>query len=94
MIDQDVMQEALLTSNKKVNADTKVPQTIAFSKGIEKANPEAKDVANTHKAIMMMAQAEQQGKEPTMTKFKNGMGDYAKSANEQRALQNMLTKLA
>ena len=94
MIDQDVMQNALLTSNALANEGPENTADIAKYTRIEKANPEAKDVANTHKAIMMMAQAEQQGKEPTMTKFKDGMGDYAKSANEQRALQKMLTKLA
>jgi hypothetical protein len=94
MIDQDVMQRALLTSNKKVNADTNVPQTIAFNEGIEKANPEAKNMATANKAIMMMVQAEQKGKEPTTIKFKDGMGEYETSAKEQRALQQMLTKLA
>ena len=94
MIDQDVMQKALLTSNVLANEASLNAGDIALDEGIKKANPEAKDVANTHKAIMMMAQAEQQGKEPIMTKFKNGVGDYAKSANEQRAIQEIFKKLA
>ena len=94
MINQDVMQNALLTSNQTANADSNAAQAIAFKNGIEKANPEAKDMANANKAIMMMVQAEQKGKEPTMMKFAEGMGDYETSAKEQRALQQMLTKLA
>ena len=94
MINQDVMQNALLTSNQTANADSNAAQAIAFQNGIRKANPEAKDMANANKAIMMMVQAEQKGKEPTTIKFKDGMGEYETSAKEQRALQQMLTKLA
>ena len=93
MINQDVMQEALINSNKAQNAETSDVQDIAFDNGINRVNPAAKDTATAHKAIMMMAQAEQTGKEPTMAMFKDGMGEYEKSAKEQRALQQMLTKL-
>ena len=94
MINQDVMQNALRTSNELSNEGPTNAGEIALDNGIMRANPEAKDMANANKAIMMMVQAEQKGKEPTMMKFAEGMGDYETSAKQQRALQQMLTKLS